>query len=44
MNCNDSISANNCNINEDDGGSGGHIGVLSLGLLGMMTYLRRKKS
>ncbi|PSV41496.1 trypsin-like serine protease [Photobacterium sp. GB-36] len=44
MNCNDSISANNCNITEDDGGSGGHIGVLSLGLLGMMAYLRRKKS
>ncbi|WP_233220327.1 trypsin-like serine protease [Photobacterium sp. GB-72] len=44
MNCNDSISANNCNITEDDGGSGGHIGALSLTLLGMMTYLRRKKS
>lgn len=42
--CNDSISANNCNITEDDGGSGGYVGILSLTLLGMMAYFRRKKS
>ncbi|WP_318497858.1 S1 family peptidase [Photobacterium leiognathi] len=40
--CNDSISANNCNIGKNDSG-GGYIGGLMLTLLGSMAWIRRKR-